>query len=60
MQLSLADLQGGNVKRTPDTAFSKLPDFAFAPHYISDFPGFEIYLVSGAFPIWMRATHWRH
>lgn len=37
----MADLHGGNVKRTPDTAFSNLPDFAFAPNYVSDLPGFE-------------------
>jgi len=27
--------------RTPDERFAKLPDFAYAPHYLDDLPGYE-------------------
>jgi len=27
--------------RTPDTAFSDLPDWPYAPHYVDDLPGYE-------------------
>ena len=29
------------AKRTPDSQFSDLPDYPFAPHYVDDLPGYE-------------------
>ena len=30
-----------DAKRTPDTYFENLPDYAFAPNYVDDLPGYE-------------------
>ena len=29
-----------DILRTPDTAFSELPDWSYPPHYIEDLEGF--------------------
>ncbi|MBU2097792.1 MAG: alpha/beta fold hydrolase [Gammaproteobacteria bacterium] len=37
----MSDQPAVDVKRTPESAFADLPGYSFAPHYVSDLPGFE-------------------